>query len=248
MSFHDHFSAKAPAYAQARPTYPVALFDHLARLTPGRALAWDAGTGSGQAAVALASHFQRVIATDPSAAQLAAAAPHARVIYGPGAETVPSIRRGTADLATAAQAAHWFDREAYFAEVRRVLRPGGIVALWTYALCAITPEIDVLVLKFYSQTVGPFWPPERRHTENGYRDFDFPFAELPFPAVAMTHEWTAAEFLAYLRTWSAVTRYQRERSEDPVLGLETALIAAWGDGRRKVTWPLSGRIGRMPFL
>lgn len=245
VSFSDHFSNQAAAYAQARPTYPVAWFDELARLAPSRGLAWDCGTGNGQAAVALAAHFQRVIATDPSTAQLAQAAPHARVVYLASAELAPTVRDHTVDLVTAAQAAHWFDRVKFYAEAGRVLRPGGIVALWSYGLARVNPEIDRVVDRFYRETTGPFWPPERRHVENRYRDFDFPFVELPFPRLTIVREWTAGELASFLATWSAVERYRQARHEDPIPAVTSELRALWGDGRRTVAWEMFGRIGRV---
>lgn len=243
MSFKDHFSAQAAGYAQARPKYPPALFAELARLAPARTLAWDAGTGNGQAAVALADHFDRVVATEPSAAQLAQAVPHPRVEYHRSAETALMLGDGTVDLVTVAQAAHWFDRPVFNAEARRVLRPGGVVALWVYELCHISPEIDAVLGRFYRGPIWPFWPPERRHVESGYRDFEFPFHELRFPDIAIEHDWRLGEFAAYLRTWSSVVRFNRETGVDPVTALEAGLAPLWGAGVRKVIWPLSGRLG-----
>jgi len=247
MSFKDHFSTQAATYARARPTYPPSLFAELARLAPGKALAWDAGTGNGQAAVALAAQFERVVATEPSAAQLAQAVQNPRVTYHQSAETAPMLGDGSVDLVTVAQAAHWFDRPRFYAEVKRVLRPGGIVALWTYGLCVVAPEIDAAVYRFYNGPIGPHWPPERHHPETGYRELDFAFAEQPFPVAAMELEWTCDEFLTYLRSWSAVARFSKEKGFDPVAALETELRLLWGDGPRKISWPLSGRLGRMPI-
>lgn len=247
MSFQDHFSAQASGYAKARPTYPPTLLAALAQLAPGRELAWDAGSGNGQAAVALGELFQRVVATEPSTAQLAAAEPHPRVTYHQAAEQAPMLADASVDLLTVAQAAHWFDRPAYYAEVRRVARPGAVVALWTYTHCMITPEIDASVYRFYDEVVGPYWPPERSHCLNGYRDFDFPFAELPFPALTMELEWDLDGLVDYLATWSAVARYRKERARDPMPELRAELLTQWGEpaSRRRVVWPLAGRIGRV---
>jgi SAM-dependent methyltransferase len=245
MRFQDHFSTQAAVYAKARPTYPAELFAKLAAFAPGRQLAWDAGTGNGQAAVALAAHFERVIATEPSAQQLAQAQPHERVSYQQSAETNPALASGSVDLVTVAQAAHWFNREVFYAEVTRVLKPRGVVALWTYELCAVSPAIDAAVLRFYKGAIGPFWPAERTHTETGYRLFDFPFEEFPFPVCSMRHTWTLSEFVTYLRTWSAVVRYHQAHGHDPVDALEAELDPIWGPGARDVVWPLAGRIGRV---
>lgn len=246
MKFQDHFSTQASGYAQARPTYPAALFTELARLAPGRALAWDAGAGNGQAALGLAAEFERVLATEPSEAQLAAAERHPRVTYERAAETAPMLADGSVDLVTVAQAAHWFDLPRFYAEVRRVLRPGGIVAIWTYGLCEITPEIVEVIERLYGDIVGSYWPPERIHPETGYRELFFDFDEFPFPRFAMELEWTGAAMAAYLRTWSAVARYrQAHGGEDPVALIEPELFARWGDGLRRVRWPLGGRIARV---
>lgn len=248
MSFHDHFSGHAPAYARARPHYPAELFPALAARAPGRDLAWDAGTGSGQAALGLAECFSRVVATDPSAAQLAEAPAHPRVEYRVGTAAESGLSGGSVDLVSAAQAAHWFDLGRFYAEAARVLRPGGVLVLWCYGLSRVTPEIDGLVERFYHEIVGPYWPPERRHIETGYRDLGFPFPDQPFPAMEMRQQWTLAEFRDYLATWSAVQRYRRERRTNPLELLLPALTHAWGDAEqpRHVTWPLTGRIGARP--
>lgn len=245
MAFQDHFSTRAELYARARPTYPAALFTDLAVLAPATGSVWDCGTGNGQAAVGLAACFGRVIATDPSTAQLAQAERHPRVEYRVASEAASGLPAASVDLVTAAQAAHWFDQARFHAEVRRVLRPGGMLAIWCYSLCEVAPGIDRTLSRFYRETVGPYWPAGRAHVEDGYRSLSFPFEEAPFPVHVMERQWSLEEFGAYLGSWSAVERFQRANGSDPVAPLLTALAPAWGADPRRVRWPLTGRLGRV---
>jgi SAM-dependent methyltransferase len=246
MTFKDYFSSAAGAYAAARPTYPPELFAHLTALTPAHDLAWDCGTGSGQAATALAPHFMRIRATDPSSAQIAQAQADPRVDYEVSSEGESGLPSGSADLVIAAQAAHWFDLDRFYDEVRRVLRPDGVIAIWCYGNCRVTPEIDAVVIPLYEETLARDWPPEREHIEAGYTDLHFPFDERPFPDVVLEKCWTREEFLAYLGTWSAVTRYRQRTGSDPMTGFRRALEERWGGGERHIVrWPLPGRLGIM---
>lgn len=244
MTFKDHFSRDAKGYAEFRPNYPAELFAWLASVSPGRALAWDAGTGNGQAAVGLAAHFERVLATDPSEQQVAQAVPHQRVEYRLAAETA-GLDAESADLVTVAQALHWFDRAKFWTEAKRVLRPGGIVAVWCYELQRVSPDLDRIINRFYRDTVGAWWTPERRLVEEGYRTVEFPFSELTVPRFSMTTEWTVAHQVGYLGTWSAVGRYREETGADPIPEVEALLEPVWGDQVRRVEWPLSVRAGRV---
>ena len=246
MAFKDHFSHLAADYHQFRPRYPPELGAWLAGAAPGPGVALDLATGNGQAAVALAGHFARVIASDASASQLAHARPHPRVSYlRHPAECLP-VRSGSIDVVAVAQAAHWFDLERFYPEARRVLKPSGLVALWTYDTFRIDDPVDRLVDAFYSGVVGRYWPPERRHVEQGYRTLPFPFAELPAPAFVLATEWTLAQLVGYLSTWSAVDRYRAATGADPLPRLTADLASVWPqDAPRRVHWPLHLRIGRV---
>lgn len=246
-SFADHFGVVARGYAGFRPSYPFALFEWLAGQAPARGVAWDCATGSGQAAVDLARCFARVVATDASAAQLAQAAPHERIEYRLAPAEASGIEAGSIDLIVVAQALHWFDVERFHAEARRVLKPAGVIAQWCYGLTRIDGDaVDALVQHYYSDIVGPYWPPERAHIETGYRELPFPFALISAPAFAMEVEWTLAQLTGYLRTWSATARYAQACGHDPVVALEGRLQPHWGPegARRRVSWPLSLRVGR----
>lgn len=245
MAFQDYFSERSVQYARHRPTYPAALFEFLAGSAPGRQQAWDAGTGSGQAATGLAEHFAAVRATDPSRTQLAAARRHPRVTYDLGDEGESGLADQSCDLVAAAQAAHWFDMDRFAGEARRVLRPGGVVAVWGYGLCTIDPGTDEVIRRFYTETTGPFWPPDRRHVDEGYRTLAFPFVERAFPACAIETSLSLGALGDYLRTWSAVQRMLAAGTGDPVDPLLVELARGWGDPAlpRRVRWPLFGRIG-----
>jgi SAM-dependent methyltransferase len=247
MTFKDHFSGHAADYRDARPHYPEALFDWLAAQAPARSLAWDAGCGNGQASVALASRFAHVHATDPSAPQIGNAEMRANIDYRVEAAEQCSLPDASADLVTVAQALHWFDQARFQAEVRRVLKPHGVFAAWTYADCRVEPAIDTAKDRLYVDLTGPYWPPERVHVESGYRTLPFPFTEIAAPAFEMIARWTLAQFLAYLRSWSATQRYLRERGEDPVALIEEDVCAAWGDpaSALDVRWDFHLRCGRL---
>jgi SAM-dependent methyltransferase len=243
-AFKDHFSGQSAAYQRCRPAYPSQLFDWLAGIAPARRLAIDVATGSGQAAIGLARHFDSVIATEPSAAQLREAPAHPRVEYRQEAAESISVASGSADLVTAAQAAHWFDWPRFVGQARRALAPRGLLAVWCYERCEIGSRIDGLVDAFSRDVLGPHWPRERRHVEEGYRDLALPLEPVAAPALVMSADWTSAEFLGYLDTWSSVRRNRARTGRDPLELLASPLSAAWGSGRRRVRWPLSIRAGR----
>jgi SAM-dependent methyltransferase len=242
--FKDHFSAQAREYRLHRPVYPPALFEWLAARSPGHVLALDVATGNGQAAVALAGWFEHVIATEPSGAQLEAAPAHPRIEYRCEAAEEISLGDGSVDLLVAAQAAHWFDWPRFLAEALRVLRPGGVLAFWTYGHCRVTPAIDRLVADFYRDVVGPYWPRERRHVEEGYRDLVVGRPAIEPPEFEMASRWVLQAMLGYLDTWSAVRRARAITGRDPLTLLAGPLASAWGEVARDVRWPLVVRAHR----
>jgi SAM-dependent methyltransferase len=250
MTFKDLFSAQAADYARFRPRYPAELFAWLAAESPARGCAVDVATGNGQAALALAPHFTRVIALDASASQLAEAPPCANVTYRVAAAEATGVAAGSTDLLTAAQAFHWFRPGPFFAEAERVLRPGGVLAVWCYGLARIDPAVDAVVRHLYADVLGAYWEPERRLVEEGYRDSAFPFTPLAPPPFEMQLEWTLPDLLGYLRTWSALRGFVRQQGRDPLAPLEPALASAWGGGTasphetRIARWTLSVRAAR----
>ena len=247
MSFKDHFSRLAAQYSTFRPTYPQAVFDYLAAQCPGRRAAWDCACGGGQATVALARHFESVTGTDASAQQIANATLHPRVQYRVASAEASGLESASVDLVTVAQALHWLDLDPFYAEVQRVLRDAGVIAVWTYGIVQVDGAgMDQVLYAFYQHTLGPYWPPERRLVEEGYRGMAFPFAELVPPHFAMEERWELARLLGYLRTWSATARYVDAVGADPVVAVEEQIAPLWGDPHspRRISWPLALRVGR----
>lgn len=247
MTFRDLFSAQAGDYARFRPRYPRALFQHLSEAAPGHELAWDCGTGNGQAAVALAPFFQKVIATDPSASQLAQATTQPKVEYRKARAEESGLEDASTDLITVAQAFHWFDQPRFFREVKRVSKPGGLLAVWCYELCTISPPVDAAVMELYREILGPYWDEGRRLVEEGYRNEKFPFEEITAPVATMGLSWNFADLVGYLGTWSALVKYRDAKGEDPRTLVMGELQKAWGDAgaEKTVTWPLSVRLFRV---
>lgn len=243
MSLQDHFSSVSATYAAARPEYPDALFDLLARHVPSTAHVWEPGCGSGQATRGLAARFARVHATDPSPQQLAehwaARKPDARVTLAvePGERT--ALADASVGLVAVAQALHWFDLPAFFAECDRVLAPGGMLAAWGYgdfdAPAGMEHEFDA-----FRHDIAPDWPLGRSLVDAHYAAFDWPFGAVDAPPLRLEVRWTLERLLAYLSSYSATVRHRARTGADPVEAHRPALAAAWGapDTVRTIGWPL----------
>jgi SAM-dependent methyltransferase len=246
MPFKDHFSRQSAAYGRYRPVYPPELIEYVARQAPGNGTAVDCATGSGQAAVALGRHFERVLAIDGSYEQLASAVFSHRVRYAVAlAEQLP-LPDHSVVLVTAAQAAHWFDHDRFHSECRRVLVPGGVLALWCYGRFSVDTAVDAVVDRFYFESLGRFWPPERDHIDAGYRSLPFPFSEAAAPRFSMGAYWTLGDLLGYLSTWSALRRYKDALGQDPLPALRAELMTVWPErSRLRICWPLYLRLGRL---
>lgn len=243
-SFKDHFSGHARHYAASRPGYPQELFDWLAGTVDQHQLAWDAATGNGQAARGLIKHFEQVVATDASAEQIAAAEPAAGITFACEPAEQSALGDQSVDLITVAVAAHWLDLNRFYAEVRRVLRPDGVVALWCYGNCVVNAQIDPVFDDFY-HSLDSYWPPERTLIEAGYRTLPFPFREQSTPQFELHCDWSCDQFLAYLRSWSASQRWLADRGDDPVDSVAPALRKIWGHRKQTVRWPISLRVGSL---
>ena len=238
--FADHFSPIADGYRAHRPGYPSVLAEWLAEQAPARTLAWEAGCGSGQFTQRLAEVFTRVRATDASPEQLARAPAHPRISYAPARAEESGLKPGCADLICAAQAAHWFDLPAYYAEARRVARPRAVLAVFCYGRFSIAPGVDEVVYAYHDGVAGLHWPLGRAQVEANYRELSFPFRELSTPTFRIEELWNCAQLLAYAATWSATQRLILAEGEAPFLEFRRLLTAAWGNPAqaRRVVWPI----------
>ncbi|HXT17998.1 MAG TPA: class I SAM-dependent methyltransferase [Gemmatimonadaceae bacterium] len=242
----DHFSEVSAAYAEFRPHYPPTLFEFLASRPAKRVCAWDCGAGSGQATVDLAAWFDRVIATDVSATQIARAPRHPRIEWRVEPAEQTTIDAGSIDLVTVATALHWFDHPRFYAEVRRVAAPGAAIAAWVYTPARMDGEAGVLLRRFARETVGAYWPPERRHVDEAYANVPFPFERVSAPDLVLSEDWTLDQLAGYARTWSSTARYVARHGVDPVIELSAQLATVWGQHeRRRIEWPLVILAGRV---
>lgn len=249
--YPDHFSRTSEGYRAHRPGYPTSLVHYLADAAGAEEVAWDAGCGSGQLSRPLARRFRRVIATDASPEQISAGGRIPGVEFLCAPAEAPGLPPSSVDLSVAAQAAHWFDLARYYAQVRRVTRPGGLVALVSYGLLTVdpggNPAPDRTLRRFYQEVLGPHWPPERRHVEEGYATLPFPFPELTPPKLEIRRNWSLNQLLGYVDTWSAVRSLERSGDRGTLMAFHREMERAWGapEVERAVLWPLALRVGRV---
>jgi SAM-dependent methyltransferase len=241
------YSPYAGKYAQSRPSYPAELFTHLASLVDRRRLAWDCATGNGQAAVRLADYFEQVIATDISPEQIRHAMPHSRVEYRVARSEQSGLDESSVDLVTVASALHWFDLEAFYAEVQRVVRPGGVLAAWTYHVGHVEPPLDRIFARLYDDVLSPYFTPGARLVDQRYETIVLPGDPLDGIDLHVSATWNLDQMLAFIESWSGTQQYIQARGENPVALIAEDLEELWGAREivHTVRWPLYIRISRL---
>jgi ubiquinone/menaquinone biosynthesis C-methylase UbiE len=244
--FKDFFSHQASIYSQYRPTYPENLFIYLSSLTPEHNLAWDCGTGNGQTAHSLTKYYKKIYASDPSEKQISNAIQHSAIEYHVEKAERSLLHDGSVDLITCSQSLHWFDFENYYREVKRVLKPSGIIAAWIYKIPYITPEVDKLFLYFHNEIIGEFWQEENRMVERGYADLPFPFEQITPPPFKIEKKYSFDTLLGFMNSWSALQRFINIKGYNPLVDFAPELLSAWGDRNtlRVVSWDLVVKIGK----
>lgn len=250
MEFKDHFSRQSNAYVKYRPTYPQELYSYLASLTLNHELAWDCGTGNGQAALGLTDYYAQIYANDASENQIANAVHHEQINYHLARVEETALKDQSVDLITIGLALHWFNLELFYAEVNRVLKPEGVIAAWTYRLPTISSKIDPIIRQFHDDVVDDYWHEENRLVDQGYATIPFPFQEINPPKLEMSKNWSLDELLGLVGSWSAVQRYIQENKKDPVQLLEDELVSVWGnrEEKKEMNWELILKIGKKAKL
>ena len=246
-AFKDYFSSQSTQYSIYRPRYPERLFSYLLGECRDRKLAWDVGTGNGQAAQSLSLYFDKVYATDASSSQIFKAIPKSNINYAIANEQAPALKRRSVNLITVAQALHWFDLEVFYAEAERVLKRYGLIACWSYDMFSIDVKIDREIDWLYSELLKGFWAPERRFVETGYRSLPFPFRELRPPRFVIKSVWNFEKMIGYLKSWSAIENFIRREGYDPIEKNKERLKSSWGDlgENKEVKWQISIRAGHV---
>ena len=168
-------------------------------------------------------------------------APNIRYSVQPAEQT--SFAAGNFDAVCVAQALHWFDVGRFHAEVKRVLRPGGLLLVVGYGWSTVAPEIDAIMERAVIEPIRPHWPKETKLLQDGYRDVPFPFEPVEFPELAIEAHWTLAQMLGYMATWTATRRLLEERPGF-LDEARAALAPPWGEEPRLVRSPLHIKCGR----
>lgn len=246
----DHFSTKSKEYSFSRPVYPESLYDYLYTITSNKGLVWDCATGNGQAAIGLCKYFRNVIASDISPSQIENRFTRDNITYEVFSAENPALSSNTIDLITVAQALHWFDFERFYKEVRRVGRsPAGIIAVWSYGMHKINPEIDKISdrLTVGGDILGDYWPNQTEYVKQDYRTIPFPFEEIAAPKFEMKVDWSLNDLVNYMHTWSSVKKFQLEKKYDPLSTIKEELENLWGieNHKKSVIWNINIRIGKI---
>ncbi len=241
----DNFSTHAADYAKFRPRYPAELFTHLASLAATHECAWDCGTGNGQAAVEMIKHFKTVMASDLSTQQIAESQQQHGIHYTVCKAEQTPFSDNIFDLILVAQAIHWFDFDAFYKEVKRVGKPGCVVAAIGYGLIKTNTKADAIIQKLYTEILHGYWDAERRFIDEAYQTIPFPFDEIDVPDFDMKVNWDANHLIAYLKTWSAVKHFERSKNRNPVDEVSSELINALGEQLHTFHFKIFTRVGRL---
>jgi SAM-dependent methyltransferase len=238
----DNFSKQAAVYAQFRPTYPPELFNYIVSFVKEKNEAWDCGTGNGQSAKELSKYFTKVIATDISQKQIDNSHKEENIFYSIAPAEQTTIADNSIDLVTVSQALHWFKFDQFYKEVKRVGKPGGIIAVWSYSLLRISPQIDSIIEDYHYKTLDGFWEEERKYVDDNYATI--PFERIEAPQTEIKVSWSLPQLEGYFNTWSALQKYLSVNEQSPVDNLMEQIRPLWGEHEeRTIIFPVHLKMG-----
>jgi ubiquinone/menaquinone biosynthesis C-methylase UbiE len=241
LEFKDYFSKQAAEYAKYRPGYPDELFKYLSSITEGHQRAWDCAAGNGQAALKLTPFFDEIIATDASENQIKNAGAHPKIKYRVAVAENSGIELHSVNLITVATAIHWFNLIKFYEEVKRVLVPGGTLAIWNYAWANVNQMADSLIHRYVYEIVGSYAAPDFWKGINSETEIDFPFSRIKTPEFKIEREWDLKDYINFVMTWSPTQHYIKANNSNPIEKIFEELKKAWGDEneKKKITWKLT---------
>jgi ubiquinone/menaquinone biosynthesis C-methylase UbiE len=211
------FSQQAAAYARYRPGYPVSLIEYITGFVKEKNKAWDCATGNGQAAILLAAYFKKVMATDTSEKQIQLAIQNENIEYAVGTAEQTGFADNSFDLITVAQAYHWLSFDAFEKEVKRIAKPGSVIAVWGYNIPVCNnEELNKLIRHFYTAIVGKYWDAERKYIDEYYKTIPFNFEELPSKEFSIKTAWDKNDLPGYFNSWSSVQHFIKANGYNPV--------------------------------
>lgn len=234
MTFKDYFSTQAELYAKYRPKYPQKLFEYLSSITEQHQRAWDSATGNGQAAIGLAPYFDEIIASDASQSQIDNAEKHPKVTYFVAKAEQSDLPSHSVDLIVAATAIHWFDLPAFYDEVKRILKPGGVFAAWQYSTPLFTEQVDEVIKYWYTQIIGKFVAPEISKAIDFESKIEFPFERIQTPNFDFELNWNLDDLVNFLLTWSCTQSFIKEKNSNPIDIVMEDLKKAWGSKDKRI--------------
>ncbi|NVK74784.1 class I SAM-dependent methyltransferase [Marinomonas sp. CT5] len=235
------------SYSQTRPMYPAELYYWLSQQVAEPGVVWDCACGTGQASVDLAAYFDRVEASDISESQVTAATPHRKVNYQVFPAEKTTYPDHYFDAVCVAHALHWFDLEAFWLELKRVLKPGGIFVCWGYNWLKIGEAEDRAIADAILPHLEDYWPTQSRLLWNQYRDIEFPFDLMSVPDFELRCHWSVTQTLDFIRTLSASQLRIQEQGDDFLLSAVPIMRSVWSDPTKKqeVCLPFFVKAGRV---
>ena len=177
-----------------------------------------------------------------------AQAPRASKIEYRVAEAESSgIEAHAVDLVTVASAIHWFDLRKFYTEVRRVVKPGGVLAAWTYYTPVFGNDVDALIQRLIHEILADYWDERLHYVIDEFHDLPFPFEPTDAPQFRTDMRWNIEDLLGYFETWSSSVKYREATGAHPTDLTKGDVARVWGDPEqeRDLHFPLYTRVGRV---